>query len=101
MDFILTLDDSATPGSGALFDFGMNFLTSVAFDFGPNSLSGQIALSDLGGDDGLVNFTTTIGTGPQPTDATDSVGTSTAIPEPSAVGLIVSAGLLGMRRRRR
>ncbi len=52
---------------------------TVPITYGPMSFSGQIALASLGGDDGVVDFTSIIGTFSQPTDATDEVGTSTAV----------------------
>ena len=101
VDFLLILDDSASPGSYILADSFQNFLEFVPVSFTSNGFSGQIPLSSLGNDDGLINFTTTIGTIPQPTDATDSVATSTAIPEPTGTALILFAGVLGSVRRRR
>lgn len=41
--------------------------------------------------DGLVNFTTIVGTNFQPTDASEGVTTSTAVPEPSNGLLLLSA----------
>lgn len=101
VDFLLVLDDSASPGSFFLADPFFNFLELVDVDFTSNGFSGQMPLSSLGNDNGLINFTTTIGTFLQPTDATDSVGTSTAIPEPASSVLIVAIGLIGLSRRRK
>ena len=58
---------------------GFILVDTVPITYGPMSFSGQIALASLGGDDGVVDFTSIIGTFPQPTDATDEVGTSTAV----------------------
>ena len=100
VDFLIVLDDSATPGSGFLADANLNFINSVALTYGPNSVSGHLPLSDIGNDDGLLNFTTIIGTSPQPTDATDSVGTSTAIPEPASATVFGAFAIAGLLRRR-
>ncbi len=58
---------------------GFILVDTVPITYGPMSFSGQIALASLGGDDGVVDFTSIIGTFSQPTDATDEVGTSTAV----------------------
>ena len=102
VDFLIVLDDSATPGSGFLTDANLNFLNSVALTYGPNSVSGHLPLSDIGNDDGLLNFTTTIGTIPQPTDATDIVGTSTAtaIPDPAGAAVLGAIAIGRLLRRR-
>ncbi len=82
-----------------LSDFSI--VDTVRITYGPMSFSGSIPLASLGGDDGILDFTTTIGTIPQPTDATDVVGTSKLIPAPAAMALLGLAGLMGTRRRRR
>ena len=90
------------PGFVDVFDAStMKIVDTVAITYGPMSFSGSIPLASLGGDDGILNFTTTIGTFPQPTDATDVVGTSKLIPAPAAMALLGLAGLMGARRRRR
>ena len=96
-DFLLLLDDSMSPGQGSLLDSGefldpiSSLISFVPLVYGPNSISGQLPLSDLGNDDGLVNFTTIVGTNFQPTDASEGVTTSTAVPEPSNGLLLLSA----------
>lgn len=82
-----------------LSDFSI--VDTVRITYGPMSFSGSIPLASLGGDDGILDFTTTIGTIPQPTDATDVVGTSKLIPAPAAMALLGLAGLISARRRRR
>jgi hypothetical protein len=64
-----------------ILDAGLFLVTTVPVAYGPTSVSGQIPLAVLGNDDGVVDFTTIIGTFPQPTDATDSIATSEAVSE--------------------
>jgi hypothetical protein len=120
---------SPAPAMGTLFsppfaslvagiDFGVNLFTetdhpgfvdvlqapgtvvdTVPVTYGPMSFSGSIPLASLGGDDGILDFTTTIGTVPQPTDATDVVGTSELIPEPATLALMGIGALVVWRRR--
>ena len=77
------------------------FIASIAITYTDNSFFGVIPLEFLGNDDGLLDFTSIIGTVPQPTDATDSIGTSVfAIPEPT-FAVILFSGLAGMVTTRR
>ena len=99
-DYLLLLDDSATPGFGALIDADQNFVNQFPLSYGPTSVSGQLPLSDID-DNGLLNFATIVGTLAQPTDASNNIATSTAaIPEPTTAGLLVATGLVGLVRRR-
>lgn len=72
---------------------------TVRITYGPMSFSGSIPLASLGGDDGILDFTTIIGTFPQPTDATDVVGTSKLIPAPATLALLGLGALVRRRRR--
>jgi hypothetical protein len=72
---------------------------AVPILYGPTSLSFTVPLAMLGGDDGLLNFTTIIGTLSEPTDATNVFGTS-FIPSPGALALAGMAGLMAARRGR-
>jgi hypothetical protein len=78
---ILLATEAAQPGMVDVFDSAMMQVATVPIAFGPTSFSFQIPLAALGGDDGIVDFTTTLGTFAQPTDATDVVGTSEAVAE--------------------
>ena len=69
------------PGMVDILDSTFFVVGTVPIVYGPTSFSGEIPLSMLGNDDGIVDFTTIIGTNPQPTDATDSVATSEAVSE--------------------
>ena len=90
------------PGFVDVFDaVTFRIVDTVSITYGPMSFSGSIPLASLGGDDGILDFTTTIGTIPQPTDATDVVGKSKLIPAPATLALLGLAGLTGARRRRR
>ena len=101
-DFALDLfSETFSPGMVSLrADDSSPVVGNVPITFTPNSFFGQIPLALLGNDDGQVDFTAVIGTVSQPTDALDGVGTSVAVPEPSAL-VILFTGLAGMMGRRR
>ncbi len=103
IDFAVDLfSETIHPGFVDVFDTStFRIVDTVAITYGPMSFSGAIPLTSLGGDDGILDFTTTIGTIPQPTDATDVVGTSKLIPAPATLALLGLAGLTMGRRRRR
>lgn len=97
-DYELLFDeDPAMPGFSPLINNTDETFVMIPLTYTANSVSGVIPLSALA-DDGLLNFTTMIGTLPQPTDAMDVVGVSVAIPAPAA-GLILP-GLYALTRRR-
>jgi len=102
-DFVVGLfTEIDHPGFVDVFDaITFRIVDTVRITYGPMSFSGSIPLVSLGGDDGILDFTTTIGTIPQPTDATDVVGTSKLIPAPATLALLGLAGLTMGRRRRR
>ena len=102
IDFVVALfTEIDHPGFVDVFDSNFRIVDTVRITYGPMSFSGSIPLASLGGDDGIMDFTTTIGTIPQPTDATDVVGTSKLIPAPATLALLGLAGLTMGRRRRR
>ncbi len=103
IDFAVVLfSEIDHPGFVDVLDLSdFSIVDTVRITYGPMSFSGSIPLASLGGDDGILDFTTIIGTIPQPTDATDVVGTSRLIPAPAAMALLGLAGLMGTRRRRR
>ncbi len=103
IDFVVVLfSEIDHPGFVDVADTStMKVVDTVAITYGPMSFSGSIPLASLGGDDGILDFTTLIGTFPQPTDATDVVGKSKLIPAPATLALLGLAGLTMGRRRRR
>ncbi|MBT8484037.1 MAG: hypothetical protein HKO59_10055 [Phycisphaerales bacterium] len=101
VDFVIALfTETLHPGFVDVLDPTGRIVDTVAIEYGPTSFSGSVPLASLGGDDGIVNFTTTIGTIPQPTDATDVVGVSKLVPAPPAV-MLFAVAVVGVRRRRR
>ena len=99
VDFFLDFNsDLAHPGQFDVIDVNDGPIGTVDAVFGDMSVAATIPLAMLGGDDGLLDFTTTIGTGPQPTDATNVVGTS--VPAPGALALLAIGGVAASRRRR-
>jgi len=68
--------ETVHPGFVDIVDATGGGIDTVPIRYGPMSLSLAVPLLSLGADDGVVNFTATMGTIPQPTDATDEVGTS-------------------------
>ncbi|MCZ6735933.1 MAG: hypothetical protein O7C65_09095 [Planctomycetota bacterium] len=108
VDFLITLFDLPTPGQVAVVDAAdMSVVATVPVEFGPFSIWGAvplgvISLPALGGkEDGIVDYTATIGSFLQPTDAGDYAGTSVLIPAPGSIVFIGIAGMVGPRRRRR
>ena len=59
---------------------------TIPVTYGESSFEGVVPLSILGNDDGVVDFTTIIGTIPQPTDALEVVGFS--VPEPTTLTVL-------------
>ena len=104
VDFSLNLfSEIDSPGMAQLINDSGVFIADIPVAHTTKSFSGQIPLALLGNDDGLVDFSATIGTFTQPTDAIDAVGTSVAVPEPTSVAVLLAGltGLLGSRRSKR
>jgi hypothetical protein len=100
VDFFADLSsESSHPGLVNINSTGGFVVGTVPIVFAPTSLSFTIPSAMLGGDDGLLNFTTIIGTFPEPTDATDVVGTS-VVPAPASALVLCLGGLATARRRR-
>lgn len=100
IDFGVDLFSEALhPGFVDVFDSNFIIVDTVSITYGPMSFSGSIPLASLGGDDGILDFTTLIGTFPQPTDATDVVGKSKLIPAPATLALLGLGALVRRRRR--
>lgn len=102
VDFLLDLSsDFLHPGFLDVIDtsfFGV--VGTIPVTYGAMSLEGVIPLSILGNDDGVVDFTSIIGTFPQPTDTLDVVGFS--VPEPTTLTVLaVGAFLIVAPTRRR
>jgi hypothetical protein len=72
-------------------------VATVPVEFTERSVRFAVPLATLGGD-GRLNFTATVGTFDQPTDAMDTIGRS--VPGPTALAFVATAGLLAPRRRR-
>lgn len=64
------------PGFVDVVDANFTVVDTVPISYGTMSFSGSIPLASLGGDDGVLDFTVTIGASSQATDSTDVVGTS-------------------------
>lgn len=97
VDVLVFLGDT-TPALLDVFDVNLGLVGQVKATFGPMSVSGFIPFAWLRNDDGVVDFTTTIGTVPQPTDALEVVGFS--VPEPGTITLLGLATMAVGRRRR-
>lgn len=77
VDFVVELfSEIDTPGFVVVVDANFIVVGSIPITYGAQSLSGVIPLGMLGGDDGVVDFTTIIGTFSQPTDALEVCGSS-------------------------
>jgi hypothetical protein len=94
---VLLFSEAINPGFVDIVDSSFNPVGTVPISFTPTSFAGDIPLGMLGGDDGIMDFTTIIGTVPQPTDAIDVVGTS--VPEPATLAMLLAAAAIGLRRR--
>ncbi|MEE8156361.1 MAG: PEP-CTERM sorting domain-containing protein [Phycisphaerales bacterium] len=100
IDFVVDLfSESFHPGFVDVIDTNFGIVDTVRITYGPMSFSGSIPLASLGGDDGILDFTTIIGTFDQPTDATDVVGKSKLIPAPATLALLGLGALVRRRRR--
>lgn len=100
IDFVVDLfSETFHPGFVDVIDTNFGIVDTVSITYGPMSFSGSIPLASLGGDDGILDFTTLIGTVLQPTDATDVVGTSKLIPAPATLALLGLGALVRRRRR--
>lgn len=80
-----------------IVDLGVEPVAIVPITFHDYGFEFAIPLSALD-DDGLMNFSTVIGTIEQPNDALETVGHS--VPGPASLALGAVAGLVGTRRRR-
>ncbi len=89
IDYVVDLfSEFLHPGFVDIFDYSTGTVVdTIPITYGPMSFSGSVSLSSLGFDDGFVNFTSIIGTIPQPTDATDAVGKSTPISSSAALDI--------------
>ena len=96
-DVVVLLGDT-TPALLDVFDVNLGLVGQVKATFGPMSISGFIPFAWLRNDDGIVDFTTTIGTVAQPTDALGVVGFS--VPEPGTLALLGLVTMAAGRRRR-
>ena len=94
--FVILVDERQ--GLFPVIDLNRGKVGEVKATFGPMSVSGFIPFAWLRNDDGIVDFTTTIGTVRQPTDALKVVGFS--VPEPGTITLLGLATLAVGRRRR-
>jgi len=80
IDYILQLTSNlANPGMGNMVNASGNVVGTVELTFFTQSVSGSIPLSLLGGDDGVVDYTTIIGNFSSPTDAMDVLGQSVPV----------------------
>ncbi|MCH8991517.1 MAG: hypothetical protein IIA44_07175, partial [Acidobacteria bacterium] len=75
--FVDLFSEAFQPGLVDVLNASIVVVGTIPVTYGAQSLSGTIPLGMIGGDDGIVDFTTIIGTFPQPTDAMDVCGTST------------------------
>lgn len=87
------------PGFVEIHDTSFHLVSTVPIEFTSHGLSFAVPLDDLGSD-GVVDFTTVIGTAHQPTDATNVVGRSVPVPTPGSLTLLALAGATAARRRR-
>jgi hypothetical protein len=97
-EFAIQIDDSDDPGFGRLVRFTEFDGRPIALEFSEQGVSGSIPLEILDGDDGVANFVAIVGTRFQPTDATDVLGVSRAVPEPTTLAGLALAALLVRRR---
>lgn len=94
-EFFLNL----SPGGASVVDVGAFVVTPIMPTFTATSFSVLIPLAVLGGDDGIVDATTVIGTVPEPTDCAPNGGFITSgdgVPTAGALALALLSLLLLM-----